>query len=516
MRRKASTNLFAILALGSLVLVGVLGFFLFSGGEKPSSLTADGERVESLFIYCAAGMRYPMEKVSKAYEEEFGTRIQLQYGGSNTLLSQLEVSQTGDLYLAADESYIRQARDSGLVTESLNLALMKPTIVVREENTTITSIESLASADVRVALGNPDAAAIGKKTRRLLTRSGHWDAIEKNVTDNGVYKPTVNDVAGDIDIGSVDAGVIWDSTLNQFDELKAISTPELDAGEAMVQIGVLNSSRNVTAALHFARYVAARDRGLLVFRQTGFRVVDGDLWADHPELTFFAGAVNRLALEPVIKEFERREGVSIKTVYNGCGILTSQMRGILETDGNGFPDTYMACDTYYLNTVKEFFEPGTTVSETDIVICVQKGNPKQITSLQDLAREGVRVAVGEPQECTIGVLTRRLLQEAEIYEVMLEQNIKTQTPSSAMLLPSVITRSSDAVVVYYTDARNNLDKLDIVTIDSPLARAIQPFSVSLQSDFKHLSHRLFDMVSRSRDKFESAGFRWKLGGQSGS
>ena len=85
-----------------------------------------------------------------------------------------------------------------------------------------------------------------------------------------------------------------------------------------------------------------------------------------------------------------------------------------------------------------------------------------------------------------------------------------------MLLPSVITRSSDAVVVYYTDARNNLDKLDIVTIDSPLARAIQPFSVSLQSDFKHLSHRLFDMVSRSRDKFESAGFRWKLGGQSGS
>ena len=57
------------------------------------------------------------------------------------------------------------------------------------------------------------------------------------------------------------------------------------------------------------------------------------------------------------------------------------------------------------------------------------------------------MAVGDPQECTIGVLTRRLLQEAEIYEIMLDQNIKTQTPSSAMLLPSVITRSSDAVVV---------------------------------------------------------------------
>jgi molybdenum ABC transporter molybdate-binding protein len=516
MRRKASTNLFAVLAISSLLLIAVLSWFLFSGNEKSSFSGAGGEKVESLFVYCAAGMRYPMEKVCKEYEDEFGIEIQLQYGGSNTLLSQLEVSKTGDLYLAADDSYIRQARDKGLLAESLSLALMKPIIVVRHDNTTITSVESLASPDVRVALGNPDAAAVGKKTRRLLTRSGHWEAIEKNVTANGVFKPTVNDVASDIDIGSVDAGVIWDSTLNQFDDLKGVSTPELDVGEAMVQIGVLNSSQNATAALHFARYAAARDKGLLVFRQTGFRVVEGDKWADQPRLTFYAGAVNRLALEPVIKEFEQREGVSIDTVYNGCGILTSQMRGIIETNGNGFPDTYMACDTYYLNTVKELFEPGTTVSETDIVICVQKGNPKQIMSLEDLAREGVRVAVGEPQECTIGVLTRRLLQEAEIYQVMLDQNIKAQTPSSAMLLPSVITGASDAVVVYYTDARQNLDKLDIVMIDSPLARAIQPFSVSLQSDFKHLGYRLFDTLSRSRDKFEAAGFRWKLGGQSGS
>ncbi len=512
MRRKASTNLFAILAIGSLVLIAGLGWFLFRGSGHSSPSTADGQKVDSLFVYCAAGMRYPMEEVSKAYEEEFGIEVQLQYGGSNTLLSQLEVSKTGDLYLAADGSYIRQARDAGLLAESLHLALLKPIIVVHEDNTTITSVESLASPDVRVALGNPDAAAVGKKTRRLLTRSGHWEAVEENVTTRGVFKPTVNDVAGDIDIGSVDAGVIWDSTLNQFDELKGISTPELDAGEAMVELGVLNSSRDATAALHFARFVSARDKGLVVFEQKGFRVVDGDKWADKPNMTFFAGAVNRLALEPIIKEFEEREGVSVNTVYNGCGVLNTQMKGIVETDGNGFPDTYMACDTYYLNTVKELFEPGTTVSETDIVICVQKGNPKDITSLMDLAREGVRVAVGEPQECTIGVLTRRLLQEAGIYQVMLDQNIKTQTPSSAMLLPSVATGSSDAVIAYFTDARNNLDKIEVVMIDSSLARAVQPFSVSRQSDYKHLGYRLLDTLSHSKDKFESVGFRWKLGG----
>ena len=75
MRRKASTNIFSILAIGSLVLIAGLGWFLLSGSGHSSS--GDGEKVESLFVYCAAGMRYPMEKVSEAYEEEFGIEVQL-------------------------------------------------------------------------------------------------------------------------------------------------------------------------------------------------------------------------------------------------------------------------------------------------------------------------------------------------------------------------------------------------------------------------------------------------------
>ncbi len=35
-----------------------------------------------------------------------------------------------------------------------------------------------------------------------------------------------------------------------------------------------------------------------------------------PELTFFAGSVNRRALEPVIKRFEIREAVRVNTVYS--------------------------------------------------------------------------------------------------------------------------------------------------------------------------------------------------------
>ena len=71
----------------------------------------------------------------------------------------------------------------------------------------------------------------------------------------------------------------------------------------------------------------------------------------------------------------------MNTVYNGCGILTGQMRIAAEDKGRGFPDTYMACDVYYLDTVKDWFQEAVNVSDTDIVIAVQKGNPKAIQSL---------------------------------------------------------------------------------------------------------------------------------------
>ena len=121
------------------------------------------------------------------------------------------------------------------------------------------------------------------------------------------------------------------------------------------------------------------------------------------------------------------------------------MRSLKESKQAGFPDTYMACDRYYLDTVQEMFEKGVDISDTDIVIVVQKGNPKNIQSLEDLAGEGLKIAIGQPDQCTIGVLSRRLLESADLYEKLFDVgNIATQAPTSAMLVPSVAIGTVDA------------------------------------------------------------------------
>ncbi len=523
-RRTGAANPTFLMVLVSLAVLLVLCFFLFADNDFFRRLTGGGkgdggskEKAEGganapsrgLFLYCAAGMRYAMDEIVAEYQREFGVTVEVSYAGSNTLLSNIEVAKTGDLYLAADEVYVQLAREKGLAAESIPLANMRPVIAVSKENPkSINSIDDLLRDDVRVAIGNPTAAAIGKLTKELLDSSGHWSKLQQRVEASGVFKPTVNEVAVDVESGGVDAGIIWDSTVFQYAKLKAVQVPELDRGLSAIEICVLTSARNPPAALRFARFAAARDKGLVSFRKMGFDVVDGDVWAETPQLSLYAGAVNRPALEPVIKQFEEREGVRVNTKYNGCGILTAEMR-VLQGNGEAFPDSFMACDVYYLETVQDLFEEGINVSDTDIVIAVARGNPKGIKSLADLAKPGLRVSVGQATQCTIGVLTKRLLEDQGLYDDVM-QNVHNQTTSSALLVPSVTEGGADAALAYYTDTLAKRNDLEVIEIDSPLAKAVQPFSVARSSKHKYLTRRLFDAIARSRDAFQAAGFNWRL------
>ena len=515
--RSGRANGLFVLSGGALAALLVLGLLLYGMGRPSGSWSttrgsgSGGEGGGGLVVYCAAGIRLPVEQIAAEYEREYGVPVHLQYGGSQTLLSQLEVARTGDLYLPGDDEYMELGREKGLVRETIPLAMMRPVIIVRRGNPKeIRGIADLWREEVRTALGNPEQAAIGKLARKLLQATGQWERLEQHVTRTGVFQPTVPEVANNVAIGSSDAGIVWDTTVALYPDLEAIDAPELAPGEAGISVGVLESAKDPTAALRLARYFGARDKGLARFRENGFRTVEGDKWSEHPEITFFCGSVNRRAVEPAIQAFERREGVRVNTVYNGCGILTGQMRTIAGgRQGLGFPDTYMACDVYYLDAVKELFQDGVDISDTEVVIAVPKGNPKGIRTLRDLARPGVRVSVGQPDQCTIGVLTRTLLQAEGVHEEVMA-NVATQTATSALLVPTVTTGSVDATLAYATDTLAEAERLEVIRIESPAALAIQPFAIARSSEQKQLARRLYETIAASRQTFETAGFHWRL------
>jgi len=225
-----------------------------------------------LVVYCAAVMKAPMEEIVRAYEQEHGRTVQLQFGGSGLLLSNIRIVRLGDLYLAADGSYIRKAREQQLVNQTFGLALIRPVIAVRQSNPkTIRTLGDLLRDDVTFALANPDAAAIGRTVRSILQTSGQWEQVKRCAR---VFKPTVTDVVNDIKLGSVDAGIVWDATAHQYPELEIVRVPGMDAAVQEITVGVLTCSRQPVTALHFARYLRSEKDGLAVLRTYRYEPVD--------------------------------------------------------------------------------------------------------------------------------------------------------------------------------------------------------------------------------------------------
>lgn len=461
--------------------------------------------VRALTVYCAAGIKVPVEAAAKDYEREFGIPVQLQFGGSGTLLSNLKVAKRGDLFIAADSSFIEMGQTNGLLQEVFPLARLQPVIAVGRGNPRgVRGIEDLLRADIRVSLANADSVAVGVATRRALTHAGKWAALAAKTT---VFKPTVNDVANDVKLGSVDAAVIWDATARQYPEIEAIEAPEFKGFSSEVSVAVLRFCDQPTAALRFARYLSARDRGLVHFGRAGFEVASGDVWAARPEVVLYSGTVNRVAIEKTLTEFEAREGVGITRVYNGCGILTAQIKAGQK------PDAYFACDVSFMDTVTNEFRPAVSLASARLVLLVKKGNPLKITGLADLARPGLKLGLAQEQQSALGALTVRLLRSQGVYDSV-QSRVSVQAPTGDLLLNQMRSGSLDAVLVYSANASQVRELFEIIELNGPGTVAIQPYAVGRNSGHAQLMGRLLATLESpdSRQRFEQAGFGWQKRG----
>lgn len=241
---------------GSLALIALMSGMLTSG-------CTGGRSTETITVCCAAVMRAPMEEIAARYQAEHDAVIEMRFGGSNTLLMELKISGSGDVFVAADASYTTRAQEQGLSHAAIALAIITPVVIVRDDSAVaINRIEDLVSEDVRVAIANPDTAAIGRNAKQVLESLELWKPIEKNVLRNGVVFPNVNAVASAVALGSVDAGIVWDATSALYSSgpsgrLRAIPDERWNPGRGTVEIAGIRGSRHPSIVDDFVRFATS-------------------------------------------------------------------------------------------------------------------------------------------------------------------------------------------------------------------------------------------------------------------
>lgn len=171
------------------------------------------------------------------------------------------------------------------------------------------------------------------------------------------------------------------------------------------------------------------------------------------------GGSMRGALEEITTRYrtEHPEAV-IETTYGGSGELCAQ----IQSSGKG--DIYICHDPFMPWAAdRGLISQWDTVASLDVVIAVPKGNPKGIEKLEDLARPGLRVGLGNQTYSTSGVIVKHML-EGQSFGPDILKNVRVETKGHQQRCNDIAMGTLDAGTVWNAVARMYADKLDIIPI----------------------------------------------------
>lgn len=256
--------------------VAVGSVFVFAGLVAALWWRGYDSRPDRLVVYAAPTVRLPLEAIAEDYERETGRGVELRFGPSEDILTKVRLAnpaEPGDLFIPADDSYVRQARELGLTGESLPVTRIRAVLLLAKGNPRgIAGWDDLLAPGAKVAVPSP-SAAVGKLARDHLADTKKWGSLAPHVVDSGSVTEAANATrAGDRP--AIDAAIVWDAVAAgpAFRGQTVLAVPELAGVTGRIEMVVLKQSRDPAAALAFARFVTAPDRGLRRFREAGFRV----------------------------------------------------------------------------------------------------------------------------------------------------------------------------------------------------------------------------------------------------
>jgi molybdate transport system substrate-binding protein len=179
--------------------------------------------------------------------------------------------------------------------------------------------------------------------------------------------------------------------------------------------------------------------------------------AANEELVLLCGSSFVPPTDEIIKQFKTEHAVDIVTSAAG----SEDFLPLVKAGRRG--DILVTHDPY-LDYVKEAnaYLDSAQVGSLAPVLAVAKGNPKGIYGIEDLAKDGLRVGLTDPQYSTCGEMVFALLEKKGIKDAVLKNVGNRLTKGHGDLGTLMQTGAVDAVIMWNGVAHNFTDHLEII------------------------------------------------------
>ena len=210
-------------------------------------------------------------------------------------------------------------------------------------------------------------------------------------------------------------------------------------------------------------------------------------------LEVFVGSATKPAIEEAAALFEKKTGIKVLLHFGGSGKMLSEMK--LARRG----DLYLPGSSDFMDMAKreKLVLAGTEKRVAYLVpaINVPAGNPKNIRSLEDLARPGLRIGIARPDSVCVGLYAAEVLERAGMVN-RVRPNIVTHTESCEKTAQLVALGTVDAVLGWEVFHYWKPDKIETVFLNPDQVARIGyiPIAVSVFSKQGPLARQLIDFL----------------------
>ena len=199
---------FTLRALGTSRRLALAGAFVMLAAGTHFSLRAEDQPT----VAAAADLQFALAEVAQRFQEEKGHSVRLTFGSSGNFLTQIEHGAPFQLFLSADEAYVKRLATRGLTRDDGSLYAVGRIVVFAPNGSPLKVDAELLGLKAalgegrisRFAIANPEHAPYGRAAKEALIAAGLWSQLEAAL----VLGENASQAAQFATLGSAQGGII--------------------------------------------------------------------------------------------------------------------------------------------------------------------------------------------------------------------------------------------------------------------------------------------------------------------
>ena len=158
-------------------------------------------------------------------------------------------------------------------------------------------------------------------------------------------------------------------------------------------------------------------------------------------LSIYSGKGLRFAVDEIIENFEKEEGVSVSVVYAGSKTLLDTIRKTHKGD------IYIPGSQTYITDAGDLITRSEFVAYHVPTFVISPNKSNELKNFEDLLKPGIRIAAGNKRMAAIGRVTEEILKNISVAK---KENISIVVTASTVneLIQLVVQNKVDAALIW--------------------------------------------------------------------